>query len=163
MSRGQQANYAYCTTDYPQASDVRRGSSPAPELERAQRLDREHAAQPAAEPLREDSQLPARDPVSVLAAVLGRDGSELSATETLQRELSRADHLGVLGAIWDDLARQAQATRFGQALRDTLPATVAEQALHDPACTWLWRTLREAEAAGLDGPEILQQIGRASC
>jgi hypothetical protein len=157
MSRGQQANYAYCTTDYPHAADVRRGSGPAPELQRAQRLDHEHAARPAAEPPREDSQLPARDPVSVLAAVLGRDGSELSATETLQRELSRADHLGVLGAIWDDLARQAQATRFGQALRDTLPATVAEQALHDPACTWLWRTLREAEAAGLDGPEILQQ------
>src|ERR1035441_5039800 len=105
MSRGQQANYAYSTTDYPQAADVRRGSSPAPELQRAQRLDREHAARPAAEPPTSDRQMPARDPVSVLAAVLARDGSELSATETLQRELSRADHLGVLGTIrwsaWD--------------------------------------------------------------
>ena len=97
------------------------------------------------------------DPVSVLAGVLARDGSELSATETLQQELSRADHLGVLGAIWDDLTRRAQAARFEQALRDALPADLAEQALDDPACTWLWRTLREAEAAGLDGSEILRQ------
>jgi conjugative relaxase-like TrwC/TraI family protein len=157
LSRGQHANYAYCITDYPRAADVRRGSSPAPELERTQRLDREHAGLPAGDPPRDDTQMPARDPVSVLAAVLARDGSELSATETLQRELSRADHLGVLGAIWDDLARQAQVTRFEQALRDTLPAGLAEQVLQDPACTWLWRTLREAEAAGLDGPEVLQQ------
>jgi conjugative relaxase-like TrwC/TraI family protein len=157
LSRGQHANYAYCITDYPRAADVRRGSSPAPELERTQRLEREHAGLPAGEPPRDDTQILARDPVSVLAAVLARDGSELSATETLQRELSRADHLGVLGAIWDDLARQAQATRFEQALRDTLPVGPAEQALQDPACTWLWRTLREAEGARLDGPEVLQQ------
>jgi hypothetical protein len=157
MSRGQQANHAYCITDYPRAADIRRGSRPAPELERTQRLDRELAGLPAGEPPRDKSQLPARDPVSVLVGVLARDGSELSATETLQRELSRADHLGVLGAIWDDLARQAQAARFEQALRDALPADLAAQALADPACTWLWRTLREAEAAGLDGTEVLQQ------
>jgi hypothetical protein len=157
MSRGQQANHAYCITDYPRAADIRRGSGPAPELERARRLVREHEGLPASEPPRDDKQMPPRDPVSVLAAVLAQDGSELSATETLQRELSRADHLGVLGAIWDDLARQAQANRLEQVLRDAVPAGLAVQALADPACTWLWRTLREAEAAGLDGPEVLQQ------
>ena len=78
--------------------------------------------------------------MTVLAGVLARDGSELSATETLQRELSRADHLGVLGGIWDDVTRRAQAARFEHALRDALPADLAEQALDDPACTWLWRT-----------------------
>ena len=95
--------------------------------------------------------------MSVLAAILARDGSELSATETLQQELSRADSLAVLGPIWDDLARRAQAARFEQALRGALPASLAQQALDDPACTWLWRTLREAETAGLDGSEILRQ------
>ena len=95
--------------------------------------------------------------MSVLAGVLARDGSELSATETLERELSRADHLGVLGGIWDDLTRRAQAARFEHALRGALPADLAQQALDDPACTWLWRTLREAEAAGLDGGEVLRQ------
>lgn len=97
------------------------------------------------------------DPVTVLARVLARDGSELSATETLERELSNADHLGVLGGIWDDLTRRAQHTRFEQALRAALPAGLAEQALADPACTWLWRTLREAESAGLDGTQVLRQ------
>jgi hypothetical protein len=99
--------------------------------------------------------LPVVDTVSVLAGVMARDGGELSATETLEGELSRADHLGVLGGIWDDLTRREQHTRFEQALRDVLPADLARQALDDPACTWLWRSLREAECAGLDGGQVL--------
>ena len=97
------------------------------------------------------------DPVTVLAGVLARDGGELSATETLERELSRADHLGVLGGIWDDLVRREQHARFEHALRDALPADLAQDALDDPACTWLWRSLREAELAGLDGGDVLRQ------
>ncbi|MGH3276830.1 MAG: hypothetical protein ACRDNZ_21185, partial [Streptosporangiaceae bacterium] len=95
--------------------------------------------------------------MSVLAGVLARDGSELSATETLQRELSGADHLGVLGGIWDDITRRVQAARYEQALREALPTGLARQALDDPACTWLWRTLRDAETAGLDGVQVLRQ------
>lgn len=93
----------------------------------------------------------------MLAAVLARDGGELSATETLQQELSRADHLVVLGGIWDDLVHHAQHERFERVLRDVLPPDLAEQALSDPACAWLWRTPREAEAAGLDGGQVLTQ------
>ena len=155
MSRGREANHAYCIT-LPRTTDTRPGSRAAPELDRTNRLTREHAALPAAEPAA-DEQAPVLHPVSVLAGVLARDGSELSATETLQRELSNADHLGILGGIWDDITRRAQAARYEQALRDALPADLAQQALDDPACTWLWRTLREAEAAGLDGGQILQQ------
>ena len=62
--------------------------------------------------------MPELDPVTVLAGVLARDGGELSATETLERELSRADHLGVLGGIWDDLVRRDQHARFEHALRE---------------------------------------------
>lgn len=156
MSRGRDANHAYCITNHPRAADTRPGSRPAPELDRTHRLDREHAAQPADEPVTDERE-PAVHPVSVLAGVLARDGSELSATETLHRELSRADHLGILGGIWDDITRRAQAARYEQALRDALPANLAHQAVDDPACTWLWRTLREAEAAGLDGTQILRQ------
>jgi hypothetical protein len=157
MSRGRDANHAYCVTDYSRAADVREGSRPAPELDRARRLDRERAGLSVGEPAPEDGQAPAVDPVSVLAGVLARDGSELSATETLQQELSRADHLGVLGGIWDDVTRRAQAARFEQALRGALPADLAGQALGDPACAWLWRTLREAETAGLDGTRVLRE------
>src|SRR5262249_57283345 len=97
------------------------------------------------------------DPVTVLAGVLARDGGELSATETLERELSHADDLGVLGGIWDDLVRREQHARFERALRQALPVDLAQDALDDPACTWLWRSLCEAELAGLDGSDLLQR------
>ncbi len=44
-----------------------------------------------------------------------------------------------------------QADRFERSLRDCLPTALADEAMDDPARTWLWRTLREAEAAALDG------------
>ena len=37
------------------------------------------------------------------------------------------------------------------------PGAAGRGRLADPACTWLWRSLREAEAAGLDGGEVLRQ------
>jgi hypothetical protein len=157
MSRGRDANHAYCITDHSRAADTREGSRPALELDRTERLCRERAGLPPGEPARDDQQLPTLDAVTVLASVLARDGSELSATETLQHELSRADHLGVLGGIWDDVTQRVQTTRFEHALRRALPTDLASQALNDPACTWLWRSLREAEAAGLDGAHILRQ------
>jgi hypothetical protein len=157
MSRGRDANYAYAVTGFPRAADPREGSRSAPELERTRKLMRERAGwgpETEAVPAGEN---PARlDPVAVLADVLQRDGAQRSATETWRRELSDADHLGVLGSIWHDLSRRAQLARFERALRDHLPADDADLALSDAACTWLWRSLREAEAAGLDGPTVLR-------
>jgi hypothetical protein len=138
------------------AADVRAGSRPAPELLRTRRLARQRGGlEPELEGGAQDDAGPSRDPVSVLAEVFQRDGSMLPATETLRNELSNADHLGVLGAIWYDLARRAQARRFERALRDCLPAACADAAIGDPARTWLWRSLREAEAAGLDADNVL--------
>ena len=94
--------------------------------------------------------------MAVLAEVMQRDGAILSATETLRRELANADHLGVLGAIWYDLARRAQVGRFERTLREVLPGDDADAALSDAARTWLWRSLRDAEAAGLDGDKVLR-------
>jgi conjugative relaxase-like TrwC/TraI family protein len=156
MSRGQHANYAYCVTDYSRSADTRAGSRLAPELERARRLTREHNGLPNPE-LPGTAPLPASDPVTVLAAILTRDTAQLTATDTLERELSRADHLAVLGGIWDDLTSRAQHTRYQQALTDALPEGLAEPVLADPACTWLWRTLREAETAGLDAEQAFRQ------
>ena len=162
MSRGQEANYAYCVTGFPRAADIREGSQPAAELERMRRLAMERAGlDPGAEPAGQAATPePRRDPVAVLADVLRRDGTVLSATETLRRELADADHLGVLGSIWYDLTRRAQAARFQQALQAALPAPEADAALLDPASTWLWRTLREAEAAGLDAGQVLEEALR---
>lgn len=87
----------------------------------------------------------------------------LSAAETVRAELSDADHLGVLGPIWYDLARRAQVARFTAELREALPEQLAGEALSDAACTWLWRSLRHAEVVGLDGAGVLRQaIGARS-
>jgi hypothetical protein len=165
MSRGQLANYVYCFTAPAKAADLSQGSRPAPELDRVNRLERERAGLPDSEQSSDANPVEAereqRHPIAVLADVLGREGSQMSATETLHAELSRADHLGVLGSIWLDLARQAQAGRFEEALGGALPSDLAAQALGDPACTWLWRSLREAEAAGLDGPAVLRQAAES--
>ena len=119
MSRGREDNYAYCVTGFPRMADIREGSRPAPELKRAHRVAMEQAGldpQPAAD---EDEAAQDREPVGVLADVLQRDGAALSATETLASELSHADHLGVLGAIWYDLARRAQVARLSKRCRTT--------------------------------------------
>jgi hypothetical protein len=157
LSRGRDANFAYCITQYPALADVREGSRPDLELGRLRRLAREHAGVLDSGSPEGEEPVPRVDPVSVLAAVMARDGGELSATETLERELSRADHLGVLGGIWDDLTHREQHARFEQTLRSALPADLARQALDDPACMWLWRSLREAECAGLDGGQVLRR------
>jgi AAA domain-containing protein len=159
LSRGRQANYAYCITQSPRLADIAPGSRRAPELDQAARLDQEQAGLPsvAGQPDAAAGLAPALDPVTVLAGIMTRDGSELSATETLEHELARADHLGVLGGIWDDVTQRLGAARYAEALRTALPAVLADQALNDPACTWLWRTLREAESAGLDGCAVLRE------
>ena len=82
----------------------------------------------------------------------------MSATETREAEWSDADRLDVLGAQWQHVDRQASQQRYQQALRDVLPDEQAEQVMDDPAATWLWRSLREAEAAGLDGPATLRRL-----
>ena len=164
MSRGRLANYAYCITGFPRLADVREGSRPAAELRRARRLMREHA-RPGPEPARnsrdrarpDQPETVHRDPAAVLADVVQRDGGVLSATETLRAELSNADHLGVLGSIWYDLARTAQAARFERSLREILLPGDADAVSSDPACTWLWRSLREAEAAGRDAGDMLRE------
>jgi len=159
MSRGWRANYAYCVTGYPNHADPQPGSRPAPELGRARRLETEFTgrqqAPPAGHPTGTAGQR--RDETAVLAGILRTDGTILSATETLHAELSNADHLAVLGNIWHDQTRRAQAARHTAALRDALREQLAEEALADPACTWLWRSLRHAEATGLDGPATLRQ------
>ncbi|MGH3276953.1 MAG: AAA family ATPase, partial [Streptosporangiaceae bacterium] len=154
MSRGQEANYAYCVTG-PRAADPAAGSAPAPELGRARKIALQRAGLPPREPAPALAQA-RQHPVSVLAGTLDRDGAVLSATETRRGELSNADHLGVLGSIWQDLARREQAARFERVLRQHLSGEAAEAALSDPACTWLWRSLREAEAAGMDAGLVIQ-------
>ena len=60
---------------------------------------------------------------------------------------------GRSGTTWSaGPKRTASRRRCGTRFR---PAD-ADAALADPACTWLWRSLREAESAGLDAGQVLR-------
>ena len=148
LSRGRENNEAYVIAGW-RIADPRPGPRPAPELARQERLDREHAGLGDAQ----DARL-AREEVTaeqVLAQCLGRDGQQLSATDTRAAEWSDADRLDVLGVQWQHVTRDAAEHRYRAAVHAALTEEEARQVLADPAATWLWRTLREAEAAGLDG------------
>jgi hypothetical protein len=90
----------------------------------------------------------------VLAEVLERDGSQLSASETKRRSLSNADHLAILNAQWTAETRDAHNTRYRALVTAALPPAYRQEL--SPQARWLFRTLRAAELAGLDPSEVIQ-------
>jgi hypothetical protein len=50
-----------------------------------------------------------------------------------------------------------QTERYRRLVLDALPAQYAADGLTSPQATWLWRTLRAAEAAGLDAGDVARQ------
>ena len=58
---------------------------------------------------------------------------------------------------WAELRNMAAMRRYEAAVRAALEEDQARQVLEDPAAPWLWRTLREAEAAGINGPAVLHR------
>jgi len=156
MTRGRDANHAYVITGW-NIADPKPGPESAPELARWARIRAEWAGlDPDTATITEGTH---KDTTAeeILGRCLDNDGRELSATGTREAEWSDADRLDVLGYQWRHVHRQVSQQRYQQALRDALGAETAGQVGQDPAATWLWRTLREAEAAGLDGPATLHR------
>ncbi len=94
---------------------------------------------------------------SVLGMCLEKDGRQLSATDTREADWSDADRLDVLEPQWSELRNMAAQRRYEAALHAALSERDAGEVLADPAAGWVWRALREAEAAGLDGPATLHR------
>ena len=149
MTRGTHLNTAYVFTTSPKTADPAPGTRPAPELARYDRLAAERSGQ-AVPGAGQDADSQA---IGVLAAVLERDGQELSATQELARNLSNADHLAVLHAIWAAETAPAREQRYRALLDAALPAGCQGDPGHK--AKWLWRTLRAAELAGFDAQEVL--------
>jgi hypothetical protein len=164
MSRGADANYAYVMTTSPKLADPVPGPRPAPELAR---YDRQRALRTGfavqaetGEPVSETDAATAA--VEVLAQVLRRDGQELSATQVLRQGLSDADHLAILHAIWTAETTPARDQRYRDLLTTAVPETYRGRDL-GPKARWLWRTLGNAEVAGLDPAQILREaVGQRS-
>jgi hypothetical protein len=88
----------------------------------------------------------------VLADVLGRDGAELSASQTRRRNLANADHLGILNTIWTAETRCVRDDRYRELVMAALPPGHRQPLSHQ--ARWLFRTLHAAEVAGLDPAEV---------
>ena len=157
MSRGRENNEAFVIAGW-RIADPKPGPEPAPELARQERLDREHAGLDTGQAAQGGGRHePGMTAEQILARCLDRDGQQLSATDTRAAEWSDADRLDVLGVQWQHVTRDAAQHRYEAAVRAALTDEEARQVLADPAATWLWRTLREAEAAGLDGAGMLRR------
>jgi len=154
MTRGTDANYAYVMTGSPRAADPAAGPAPAPELARFDRAERLREGIPPESPEQAEGQ---REAAAVLADIIGRDGTELSATEYRARQLANADHLGLLDAMWQDATAGPRVARYRQILDEVVPPVYAVAADRSSRATWLWRTLRGVEAAGLDVREVLRE------
>ena len=153
MTRGTDNNLVFVSTTAAKVADPAPGTRPAPELGRDQRLRHVRDgylpdSSPAAGPGSPDP----REPIAVLADILDRDGTQLSATETRARNLANADHLAILGAIWNAETRHAHDTRYRDLVMNALPPEYRHQLSHQ--ARWLYRTLRSAELADLDVAEV---------
>jgi TrwC relaxase/AAA domain len=155
MTRGTDANLAFVFTKPAQAADPAPATRSAPELARYERIRRERQGlAPVGPAKRGPGIVDPREPIAVLADVLGRDGAELSASEIRRRNLANADHLGILNAIWTAETRDARDDRYRQLVVAALPPGYRQELSHK--AKWLFRTLRAAELAGLDPAEVIR-------
>jgi AAA domain/TrwC relaxase len=148
MSRAAGANYAFAFTDQPQQQTGLPAA--APEVARTRALATEHSGELPSACCTDSG-------AGVLTVVVERDNSELSATETLERAFSEADSLATLSRIWIDLASGEYRRRYAGALRDHLGPVLAAEICADYRYTWLCRTLRTAELAGMNSSKVLAQ------
>ena len=155
MTRGTDTNLAFVFTTPARPADPQPGTRPAPELDRYDRIRHEHDGYPPGLPAAAaPGSLDLREPIAVLADVLGRDGAELSASETRRRNLANADHLGILHAIWTAETTGARDDRYRDLVLAALPPGHRQDL--SPQARWLFRTLRAAELAGLDPAEVIR-------
>jgi hypothetical protein len=154
MTRGTHANLVYVSTTPAKVADPAPGTRPAPELDRYDRRQQEHAGYLPTHCAADGASggPDPREPIAVLADVLDRDGTQHSATETRQRNLANADHLATLNAVWSAETRDTHNSRYHDLVMAALPPEYRQELSHQ--ATWLYRTLRSAELAGLDPAEV---------
>src|SRR5207247_1187677 len=110
MTRGTEANLFFVFTTPPKVADPAAGTRPAPELGRHERNRQERAGYLTTRPPALPGGPDPREPIAVLADILDRAGTQLSAIETRARNLANADHLAILGAVWAAETRHVQHT-----------------------------------------------------
>ena len=154
MTRGTDANLAFVFTTPARPANPSPGARVAPELDRYERIRRERAGYPPASPVgAQPGRADEREPVAVLADVLGRDGAELSASAIRQCNLANSDHLAILHTIWTAETQAARHDRYRDLVIAALPPGRRQPLSH--RARWLFRTLHAAELADLDLAEVI--------
>jgi len=148
-SRGALSNDMYVFSESARLADPAAGTRPAPEIERH---DRASGLEP--EPAESAPLEWSREPAAVLADILSRDGTELSALEVRDRNLSEADNLGWLHGMFMDQAQPLRYARYAGVLGAELPAGYAADSYQS---RWLYRTLETCERSGLDCADVVRQ------
>src|SRR4029077_16581458 len=121
LTCGTDNNQVYVSTTPAKVADPAQGTRPAPELARSKRAGQQRDGSPPPRPPASPGGPDPREPIAVLADILDRDGTQLSATETRARNLASADHLAVLGVIWAAETRPAHDTRYRDLVMAALP------------------------------------------
>ncbi len=150
MSRAAVRNVAYVFTTSPKTAQPQPGVRPAPELGRSLRIERQREGLEA----KQQTTRPQREELAVLADVLERDGGEVSASELRDLNLSNADHLSILNAIWQGETTRYRHERYRQVVDAALPPEYRGEL--QATSRWLYRTLETAEASGLDVDEVVR-------
>jgi hypothetical protein len=158
MTRGADTNIACVFTHTQQ--DPAEGSPrsrPDPELARNEQIAAERDGLPIPTQERDTSTgVEPADASAVLAAIIERDGHQRSALAERRANLINADHLGRLATIWDGETKGLHTARYRQTVKDWLPEGL-HGALDSYQATWLWRTMRAAETAGLDPNDVARR------
>lgn len=153
MTRGTELNQAIVFTQPARPADAAAGTRAAPELRRYEHIKAEREA--TNEPYRFPASNPdPREPSTVLADVLARDEKQDAALEVWLHEMGDTDHLGKLDAIWQGETIEARRQGWRAAIREALPQEYRTAQLDGGTATWLWRTMRSVEAAGLDANQV---------
>jgi AAA domain/TrwC relaxase len=145
LTRGRERNTARVITR-PREANPLPGTVKDAELARYEYIEAERAGLPPEEREKRDARL--REPIGVLADALEREAGEPAATEYQDRQLLQADNLAVLHAHWADLTKTANRDRYRQILTRHLPDE--HRGPDTSYSTWLYRTMRQAELAGVD-------------
>ena len=99
-------------------------------------------------------------PEAVLAAAMGREDAQLTATETIREAQAWATSSQRLFEIFDELARRESYPAFDAALQARLSEAEYQRYLTDPQRPVLQAQLRGAEAAGHDVNAVLDEVTR---
>ncbi|MFE2749615.1 MobF family relaxase [Streptomyces scopuliridis] len=103
-----------------------------------------------------------QDALSLIQTAVERDGGDLSALQELRESQDWAESIPALEPRWRDYVTQHGRDQYEPRLRQLLSEDqYAKMRQQDPST--IYRALREAELAGHDGPQVLQNaITRAS-